>query len=572
MEAYSVDVSSVLNRKRDVAYRWKDISIGRPGSLQHPPARLGFTLCAKGNFVYLFGGSDHEPKNDLWCLDVEKGDWSCVQPHIPIDQCECRGVPAGRHGHSAGIALSGLYQGKMVVFGGKGERETLMDIWTYDFDTKEWRQIPVPADEAKAPPTAYQSMVFWGHEGREDLLLFGGEGEKGTTIDTWVLQFPEIDVEADIAAAEEAFQKAQEGGDAEATTAAEAALKKAKGEEDPLEPEKPEEEMDDEEKVAWIKQQEAAQRKKDLHIYKTFGHWTKVVPKAMDGGPPPMSQHYAVIYHCPTRQPHRGNDGQVMLVFGGYNDNHFVSDVWELDMPFQKVPTWRRHRSGGTIPAVCNTFAGTSVDHYRGRCEYAPGPDPPIQWEPGRNILAMFGKMGPSEGAKIAMSNYDLHKKEWTKIRLVGGPSHGFVGQIILTENQKFVAVGGNDDIGFPLMIHLREEVQQLQRNSRYPGFFGKSQAGGMFKLSVPTELEQRERTKGRHRMLTCEQPSSRDAKLLAKAKKKVEDDRLLRKAEFRRTMNPSTRPEVVDSCPPLSVNRLESMPQYFSLTGTFNP
>ena len=37
--------------------------------------------------IYLFGGSDHDPKNDLWRLDLVKGDWQCIQPHIPTDQC-----------------------------------------------------------------------------------------------------------------------------------------------------------------------------------------------------------------------------------------------------------------------------------------------------------------------------------------------------------------------------------------------------------------------------------------------------------------------------------------------------
>jgi len=35
-----------------------------------------------------------------------------------------------------------------------------------------------------------------------------------------------------------------------------------------------------------------------------------------------------------------------------------------------------------------------------------------------------------------------------------------------------------------------------------------------MFKLSVPTELEQRERTKGRLRSMQCARPSDRDAKV----------------------------------------------------------
>merc|ERR1712159_342178 len=130
----------------------------------------------------------------------------------------------------------------------------------------------------------------------------------------------------------------------------------------------------------------------------------------------------------------------------------------------------------------------------------------------------MSGQMGPSDGEKVQIANYDLAHREWVKTPLLGGPSRGFAGQIILCpDKKKFVTVGGNEEVSFPLQIHLREEVQQLQRNTQYPGFFGERQAGGMYKLSVPTELEQRERTKGRERMMKCAQPSDREAKLLAK-------------------------------------------------------
>lgn len=573
MEAYSVDLDAIINRQRDTAYKWEEISIGRPGSLQHPPPRLGFTLCEKDGFVYLFGGSDHDAKNDLWCLNLAKKDWHCIQPHTPAEQCEDRNVPPPRHGHSIVIPTSGLYQGQLILFGGKGESGPFADIWAYNLDTQVWTQLPLPLDEAKASPKAYHSAVLWKREGHEDLLIFGGEGEYGATTEMWALTFPEVDIKKEIEDAEAQLKAAQEAGDADATAAAEAAIVKAKGEEPAPEPEKPIEEMDYDEQRAWGLKLEALQREKDDRMYKACGHWQKVVPKMPENGPPPVSQHYAIMYTVKARQPHHPHEGQVMLAFGGFTENYLMNDVWELDMPHQKVPTWRRHHASGAIPSMGNLFGASSIDHYEGKCSYAPGADPPLMWEAGQNILALLGKMGPSDGAKLALANYDLSRREWTKIRLVGGPSQGFVPQMILqSDKSRFVTVGGNEEVGFPLQIHLREELQQLQRNTQYPGFFGATQAGGMFKLSVPTELEQRERSKGRHRMMTCAQPSDRDARILAKAKKKVEDDRMLRKAEFRRTMNPPTRPEVIDSCPPLSIRRLESMPQYFSTSGSFIP
>merc|ERR1719498_2166761 len=102
MEVYSVSVDAIINRERDTVYSWREISIGRPGSLQHPSPRLGFTLCEKDGFVYLFGGSDHDPKNDLWRLDLSKHDWQCLKQHVPVDQCEQNNVPPGRHGHVIG--------------------------------------------------------------------------------------------------------------------------------------------------------------------------------------------------------------------------------------------------------------------------------------------------------------------------------------------------------------------------------------------------------------------------------------------------------------------------------------
>ena len=568
----------------DTSYSWKEISIGREGSGNTPPPRLGFTILEKGGFLYLFGGSDHDPRNDLWCLDLKKGDWKELMPHVPADQCGEEGEethPPPRHGHAVAMPPDGLYEGKMLMFGGKGITGPLGDLWSYDFEENKWSRPPIPGDEAKATVKSYHSMVFWEREERRDLLMFGGEGEFGTTNEMYAFTFPTVDPVADLAAAEKQLAEAEEANDEDAKAAANLAILKAKNEEPMPEPEttapweKPLEEMDSDEKRKWIQHTEAFQRAKDDRHYASFGHWQKIVPKASpDGIVPPMSQHQATMYKAKARQPHRPHDGQVMVVWGGFSDNFLVTDVWHLDLPHQKVPMWFKQEATGPTPTQGNITASSSVDyHFQSECTYMPDADPPPLWQGQQNIVAALGQMGPSEGKKINIINYNLETKEWKRIPLLHGPSQGFVGKMLLTEDKKkFVMVGGNEDVGFPLQIHLREEVQQLQRNTQYPGFFGARQAGGMFKLSVPTELEQRERTKGRLRSMQCARPSDRDAKILAKAKKKVEDDRSLRKAEFHRSMNPPPRPETIDSCPPLTLQKLESMPQYYTFCGTFKP
>ena len=46
-------------------------------------------------------------------------------------------MPQPRAGHSATV-----HNGKMYVFGGKDEdNEKLKDLWSFDFDTREWKEV-----------------------------------------------------------------------------------------------------------------------------------------------------------------------------------------------------------------------------------------------------------------------------------------------------------------------------------------------------------------------------------------------------------------------------------------------
>ena len=131
----------------------------------------------------------------------------------------------------------GLYEGKMLMFGGKGITGPLGDLWSYDFEENKWSRPPIPGDEAKATVKSYHSMVFWEREERRDLLMFGGEGEFGTTNEMYAFTFPTVDPVADLAAAEKQLAEAEEANDEDAKAAANLAILKAKNEEPMPEPE-----------------------------------------------------------------------------------------------------------------------------------------------------------------------------------------------------------------------------------------------------------------------------------------------------------------------------------------------
>jgi len=513
-----------------------------------PKPRLGYAQCYRkeDNSVYMFGGSDHCCFNDLWRLDLGTTLWSCVHPVLDTILCEERNYPTGRHGHSIVVPTTGLFAGKMVMFGGKCEDGVLAELWSYDFEQSAWSTVCTPDDEARANAKSYHTGVMWG----DRMMLYGGEAEEGTSSEIFALAFPET-TQAEIDEAQQVF--------------------------DDWAPTEEENEFQANER------QKTLRRALEDVRYRSMAHWQKQVPKCVDGdgktiAAPALSGHYAVMYDVKKRNPHRPEPGNVMLVFGGYNENFLMGEIWELDLPFQKVPIWKRlsevHSKESTPPANCNHFGAGSIDMNGGTAKYVAGEDPVIEWNHNQNLLVAYGKFGPSD-QKITMANFDLQTRRWNRVRLARGPTNGSMGKMLLVDNgesKRWVYLCAHEDVCFPLEIHLREEVQQDQRNRKYPGFFGKSQAGGMFKLAVPTELEQRQRTRGRMRILTAAKPSDRDAKALAKAKAMVATKRGLRQAEFHRTMNPAQLPENVSSCPPLAVRRLESMPQYFSVSGSFRP
>ena len=48
-----------------------------------------------------------------------------------------------RHGHTIVVPTSGLYAGKLVMFGGKCEDSVLAELWCYDPETAEVNPLRV---------------------------------------------------------------------------------------------------------------------------------------------------------------------------------------------------------------------------------------------------------------------------------------------------------------------------------------------------------------------------------------------------------------------------------------------
>lgn len=68
---------------------------------------------------------------DTWIADIEKDEWNKV---------DIEKVPAGRTRHSV------IYDSKnkqMIIFGGTNRNEILSDIWAFDIEKKEWKEIIV---------------------------------------------------------------------------------------------------------------------------------------------------------------------------------------------------------------------------------------------------------------------------------------------------------------------------------------------------------------------------------------------------------------------------------------------
>ena len=118
--------------------------------------------------LWIFGGvNEEEPnsnvvENELYSFDLV----TCTWTHY--EQLEGKPWPSARKGHCFVYRES---TNSLLLYGGN-ESTLLSDIWEFDIEHREWQLI----EQANSiPPRAYASGTLMQINGRETLVIFGGD-------------------------------------------------------------------------------------------------------------------------------------------------------------------------------------------------------------------------------------------------------------------------------------------------------------------------------------------------------------------------------------------------------------
>jgi uncharacterized protein (TIGR03437 family) len=140
-----------------------------------PSARFDGTIAYDpGNRrVYLFGGQDTAPRNDLWFYSLPMRRW--VQ--VPVEGAK----PPARFGHTL---IFDPARRRLVVFGGQAAG-FFSDVWAFDLAQNTWQQL---AGDNSGPSRRY------GHSGiydsaRDRMVVSHGFTNSGRFDDTWAFNF-----------------------------------------------------------------------------------------------------------------------------------------------------------------------------------------------------------------------------------------------------------------------------------------------------------------------------------------------------------------------------------------------
>lgn len=103
-----------------------------------PPPRVGVTMAAVGETIYVFGGRDaeHRELNELYSFDTKTNNWALISSGDI--------GPPNRSYHS--MTSDGRH---VYVFGGCGVAGRLNDLWAFDVVDSKWVEFPSPGENCK---------------------------------------------------------------------------------------------------------------------------------------------------------------------------------------------------------------------------------------------------------------------------------------------------------------------------------------------------------------------------------------------------------------------------------------
>lgn len=140
-----------------------------------PSARFDGTIAydPAGRQIFLFGGQDIAPKNDLWVYSLARRRWTEVQ----VSSAR----PPARFGHTL---IFDPIRRRLVAFGGQAGG-FFSDVWAFDIVRGLWEQLS--ADEA-GPSRRYGHSAIYD-AARDRMVISHGFTDAGRFDDTWAFEF-----------------------------------------------------------------------------------------------------------------------------------------------------------------------------------------------------------------------------------------------------------------------------------------------------------------------------------------------------------------------------------------------
>ena len=142
-----------------------------PADGPKPSARFDGPIAYEpgGGQIFLFGGRDTSPRNDLWVYSIADRRWTEIQP--------AGALPPARSGHTL---IFDAASNRLVAFGGQASG-FFSDVWAFDLTRRTWNRLS--ADDA-GPTKRYGHSAIY-EPGRGRMIISHGFTSAGRFDDTW---------------------------------------------------------------------------------------------------------------------------------------------------------------------------------------------------------------------------------------------------------------------------------------------------------------------------------------------------------------------------------------------------
>lgn len=151
---------------------WEEILVAANNNYS---PRTGHTIVSDSKFIYLFGGTDGQSRNnDLHRFDPQSKTWALISV--------TGSPPLSRSGSQCAIYKSSIY-----FFGGytKKDGEYFNDLHTFDIESSQWEEVKCSSPEQPLQRTDHTLSIY-----KDSLYVFGGYDGKTRFNDLCIFNIP----------------------------------------------------------------------------------------------------------------------------------------------------------------------------------------------------------------------------------------------------------------------------------------------------------------------------------------------------------------------------------------------